>query len=182
MDPYRTIMLTKKKSGFSGRYSRADMERARANIERHEWARKIFAAFQEAADWWTAKGDEELYGLVPPDNPRSLAPGFENGCPLHGGSREAFATSLETPYRFQCQYGGEWWYNGAEITNPGTGEMVRMYDFGPGWVAPRGFPRAHDIYYFTAAYREFLLGALFSSPYPRILPDSVVRRASCHWA
>lgn len=175
MDPYRTIMLTQKRSGFTGRYSRADMDRAQENIARHDWAREIFRAFQEAADWWVAKEDEELYGLVPPDNPRALLPGFENGCPLHGGARGAFATSLETPYRFQCTIGGEWWYNGAEVTNPTSGEKVLVYDYGPGWVAPRGFPRAHDIYYFTAAYREFLLGVLFSTPYSQLLPGAVVR-------
>ena len=88
-----------------------------------------------------------------------------DGCPIHGGNRSTLESDMLHPYQWRCNIGGEWWYQGIEVENPGTGARVRVVDDGPGWVAPEGFMNAGVTYYFTGAYRCYLLYRLFSNPY-----------------
>jgi len=159
------VMRSKKPRGFMGIIDAADAARGRANAASRPWAKALAATILKDADWWVAQTDDYVYNLIPVGNPRALCPQFEKGCPLHGGARGSFDTTLETPYRWRCRKGGEEWYDGAEVTNPTTGEKVVVHDDGSGWLAPAGFPNAGRRYFFVAAYRYFLLGKLFSSPY-----------------
>ncbi|NUP99822.1 MAG: heparinase II/III family protein, partial [Armatimonadetes bacterium] len=135
------------------------------NAATRPWARDLARSIVKDADWWLGQSDQAVYNLVPVGNPRALCPNFERGCPLHGGARYSFEATLEQPYRWRCRQGGESWFDGAVIKNPTSGEEVTIHDDGHGWLAPPGFPEAGRRYYFVAAYRYFLLGKLFASPY-----------------
>jgi hypothetical protein len=159
------VMNEPKRQGFMGIIDRTDLERGHRNIATRAWARAAADRIIKDADWWLARSDEAIWRLIPEGNPRALCPSFEKGCPIHGGARYTFKATLEQPYRWTCGKGGEAWYDGAVVTNPGTGKQVTVRDDGHGWVAPDGFPNAGRRYYFIAAYRYFLLGKLFSGPY-----------------
>lgn len=159
------VMAVRKTRGFQSLIDREDLERGRRNVVVHPWAKRYAERVLRDADWWVAKPDEWVAGLIPEGNPRAICPSFERGCPLHGGARGSFTATIEAPYRWKCRQGGEEWFDGAEVTNPGTGTTVTVRDDGSGWLAPEGFPNAGRRYYFTAAYRYFLLGKLFASPY-----------------
>ena len=154
-----------KRQGLVGIYNRRDLERARRNAERLAWARDMVDQIVRDAGFWAGFSDETLYAMVPTQNPMALTVAQYDGCPIHGGNRSTLEGDLLHPYQWRCNLGGEWWYQGIEVVNPGTGETVRMVDDGPGWVAPEGFPNAGVTYYFTGAYRCYLLYRLFSSPY-----------------
>ncbi len=162
---YEKVIRRGKTRGFTGIYSREDLARARRNIERLPWAREMFEEVVRDAAFWVEKGDEEFYATIPTQNPLALTPAQYHGCPIHGGNRSNLETDLLHPYQWRCTLGGEWWHNGVEVVNPGTGQRVRMVDEGPGWVAPEGFPNAGTTYYFVGAYRCVLLYRLFSRPY-----------------
>ena len=164
------VMRSNKPRALMGMYDEEDLARALDNLERYGWARRIRDSIVAEADFWAAKSDEELYSLIPAENPRALVVSYNDGCPIHGGDRFAFHTSLEDFPRWQCAYGKEWWYSGAQITNPGTGEKVVVQDDGFGWVAPEGFLRPGTRYYFTGAARIWILGTLLSYPYKPALP------------
>lgn len=159
------VMAVPKTEGFQSVVNRADVERGRRNIATRSWAKSAADGAIRNADWWLGKPDEYIYELVPTGNPRALCPSFEKGCPIHGGARNSFTATLEKPYTWKCSKGGEEWYDGAVVTNPGTGEQVTVHDDGSGWLAPEGFPDAGRRFYFVAAYNYFVLGKLFSSPY-----------------
>jgi hypothetical protein len=142
-----------------------DVERGRRNVATHRWAADLAARIRQDADWWAARPDEYVHSLIPAGNPRAICPQFEKGCPLHGGARNTFTATLEKPYRWRCSKGGEEWHDGAVITHPKTGEQITVHDDGTGWLAPEGFPNAGRRYFFVAAYRYFLLGKLFATPY-----------------
>ncbi len=163
------VMKYAKTRGFMGIVNAEDHKRGLANVASRPWARKIAEKIIKDADYWLNQDDAYLRSLVPEGNPRALCPQFEKGCPIHGGARMSFDTTLETPYRWRCKKGGEWWYDGVSVVNPGTGKSVTVHDSGSGWLAPPGFTNAGRIYYFVAAYRYYLLGKLFLSPYE---PDS----------
>lgn len=158
-------MNPRKTRGFQGIVNREDVARGRENVATRPWAKRALESIQRDADWWVAKDDEFIRGLIPEGNPRAICPNFEKGCPIHGGARSTFSATLEKPYVWKCSKGGEEWYDGAVVKNPGTGEDVVVRDDGSGWLAPEGFPEAGRRYYFVAAYRYYLLGKLFSSPY-----------------
>jgi len=154
-----------KRRGFMAIIDHDDLERGRQNMATRKWARSFADQVTKDADWWVAQTDDFIYGLIPEGNPRAICPQFEKGCPIHGGARSSFTATLEVPYRWRCKKGGEHWYDGAVVENPGTGEPVTVRDDGRGWVAPPGFPNAGRRYFFVAAYRYFLLGTLFARPY-----------------
>ncbi|NSW57108.1 MAG: heparinase II/III family protein [Armatimonadetes bacterium] len=154
-----------KTRGFQGIVNREDVARGRENVATRPWAKQALEAIQRDADWWVAKDDQYIRSLIPGGNPRAICPSFEKGCPIHGGARSTFSATLEKPYVWKCSKGGEEWFDGAVVKNPATGEDVVVHDDGSGWLAPEGFPNAGRRYYFVAAYRYYLLGKLFSSPY-----------------
>jgi hypothetical protein len=159
------VMQQPKPRARMGVYNEEDLQRARRNVERYGWARRIADQLIADAEFWTAKSDQELYDLIPPDNPRALVVQYSYGCPLHGGFYATLQTSLETPYAWYCPTGDHWWKLGMTVQNPGTGGDVVIADDGSGWVAPEGFPHAGQRYWFVAAYRLYLLGVLYASPY-----------------
>lgn len=151
--------------GFQGIIDRDDVARGRKNVATRPWAKSALETIQRDADWWVAKDDQYIRGIIPEGNPRAICPNFERGCPIHGGARSTFSATLEKPYVWKCSKGGEEWFDGAVVKNPATGDDVVVQDDGTGWLAPEGFPEAGRRYYFVAAYRYYLLGKLFSSPY-----------------
>jgi len=158
-------MRNPKRQGFMGTVDRTDLERGRANVATRQWAKALANSIVKDADWWVARDDEFIYRLLPEGNPRAICPNFELGDPIHGGARQSFTATLEAPYRWKSIRGGEVWYDGAVIKNPGTGQEIIVHDDGNGWVAPEGFLHPGRRYYFVAAYRYFLLGRLFAGPY-----------------
>ncbi|MBI3921553.1 MAG: heparinase II/III family protein, partial [Armatimonadetes bacterium] len=160
-----TVMRTPKTRGFMGIINREDLARGRANIAKHPWAKHVVEGVCSQADWWLDKSDEYIYSLIPAENPRALCPSFEKGCPIHGGARNSFTATMDAPFRWKCNVGGEEWYGGAVLKNPKTGEEITVKDDGSGWKAPEGFSHPGLRYYFTAAYRYFILGKLFGNPY-----------------
>lgn len=162
---HETVIGDGKRQGLVGIYNREDLERARRNVERLDWAREMVDRIVRDADFWAQFSDETLYAMVPTQNPMALTVAQYDGCPIHGGNRSTFEGDLLHPYQWRCNLGGEWWYQGIEVENPGTGKRVRVMDGGLGWVAPPGFMNAGVTYYFVGAYRCFLLYRLFSSPY-----------------
>ncbi len=162
---YENVIGAGKRQGRVGIYNREDLERARRNAERLAWARDMVDEIVRDADFWARFSDETLYAMVPTQNPLALTVAQYDGCPIHGGNRSTLEGDLLHPYQWRCNIGGEWWYEGIEVENPGTGERVRVVDDGPGWVAPEGFMNAGVTYYFTGAYRCYLLYRLFSNPY-----------------
>lgn len=159
------VMRTPKTRGFMGIVNRDDRARGRANTAKYAWAKQAVESTCKQAEWWLNQSDEYIYSLIPPENPRALCPSFEKGCPIHGGARGSFTATMEAPFRWKCNAGGEEWYDGAIVKNPATGAEVTVRDDGSGWLAPAGFPNAGRRYYFVAAYRYFILGKLFGTPY-----------------
>jgi hypothetical protein len=159
------VLRAKKSRGLMGLYNAEDVARAQRNIERYDWAKRLFQQIQSAADFWVARSDEELYNLVPAENPRALVVSYSYGCPLHGGYYSTLQTAFDTPNQWFCPTGGEWWYPGLKVKNPGTGEEVTIEDDGHGWVAPKGFPHEGARYWFVGAYRLYRLGVLYAHPY-----------------
>ncbi len=159
------VMRRAKTRGFQSIIDRQDRDRGRQNAASRPWARKLAAQIIADADWWCAQTDEYVYGLIPAGNPRALCPSFELGCPIHGGARGTFTATLDQPYRWRCSKGGETWYDGCTVKHPESGAEVVVHDDGNGWLAPAGFLHPGRRYYFVAAYRYYLLGKLFASPY-----------------
>jgi hypothetical protein len=159
------VMSRPKTAGCMGIISREDLQRGRRNIATRPWARHVADAVIRDADWWVGQSDEFIYNLVPAGNPRALCPQFEKGCPIHGGARGSFTATLEKPNVWKCSKGGELWGDGLVVKHPQTNAEVTIHDDGNGWLAPEGFLHPGRRYYFTAAYRYFLIGKLFSGPY-----------------
>jgi hypothetical protein len=162
---FRSVMGEGKSKAMIGIYNREDVGRARKNMERLPWAREMAEEILKDADFWASFSDELLYAMVPTQHPLALTVAQYHGCPVHGGNRSTLEGDLLRPYQWRCNLGGEWWYSGKTVKNPGTGEEIQMKDDGDGWIAPEGFPNAGTTYYFTGAYRCWVLYRLFSSPY-----------------
>ncbi len=118
----------------------------------------------EWVNYWMAKSDEFIYDMISPDNPRSLVPNYNQGCPLHLGKSTTILPVWGKPNTYRCTFGGEEWAPGMQVKNPATGELLEIVDDGNGWQPPAGFPQ-HQMFYFTPAYRMFLLRMLISHPY-----------------
>ncbi len=118
----------------------------------------------EWVNYWMAKSDEFIYDMISPENPRSLVPNYNQGCPLHLGKSTSILPVWGKPNTYRCKFGGEEWAPGMKVKNPATGEMVEIVDDGKGWQPPEGFPQ-HQMFYFKPAYRMFLLRMLVSHPY-----------------
>ena len=162
---FQTVIKGGKRRGMVGIYNREDLDRARRNAERLAWARDMVDQIVRDAEFWAGFSDETLYAMVPTQNPMALTVAQYDGCPIHGGNRSTLESDMLHPYQWRCNIGGEWWYQGIEVENPGTGARVRVVDDGQGWVAPEGFMNPGVTYYFTGAYRCYLLYRLFSNPY-----------------
>lgn len=52
-----------------GLYSSADIERAKGNIERHEWARREFEAIRSRSEWWMNLPDDQIAEWIPEGTP-----------------------------------------------------------------------------------------------------------------
>ncbi len=118
----------------------------------------------EWVNYWMEKSDDFLYDMISADNPRSLVPNYNQGCPLHLGKSTSILPVWGKPNTYRCKFGGEEWAPGMKVKNPATGEMVEIVDDGKGWQPPEGFPQ-HQMFYFKPAYRMFLLRMLISHPY-----------------
>ena len=141
------------------------MDRARRNRASTAWGKAQAEKILKDAGWWLDKGDEFIYGMIHTQNPRAISPSYERGCPIHGGGRKCMRTNTALEYRWQCVIGGEWWYNGAVVENPSTGEPVEVWDDDDGWTAPEGFANPGTIYHFNSAWRYYVLSRLFFHPY-----------------
>ncbi|MFP3904257.1 MAG: heparinase II/III family protein, partial [Armatimonadota bacterium] len=143
--------------------------RGRGVKERVEklWAQYTPGEAPPEAGWveyWMDKSDEFIYDMISPENPRSLVPNYNQGCPLHKGNIRTLRPVWGKPDTFRCIEGGEEWAPGMTVENPETGEMVQIVDDGHGWQPPEGFPQRQK-FYFKASYRLFLIRMLISGPY-----------------
>jgi hypothetical protein len=163
-----------KKSGFSLRIKKSDVESARYNAEHTLWGKATKDHIFEVADYWASKSDDELFDLVPVGNPRALTPSQFFGDPLTGGNRGTLTTCLETPYRWYNQKTKEWWYPGKKVVNPLTKEEIIVEDNGEGFLLPEGFANPNTRCMLVAAYRSFILGMLMSKPYCPVITDTNV--------
>ncbi len=118
----------------------------------------------EWVEYWMGKSDDFIYEMISPENPRSLVPNYNEGCPLHLGKSTSILPVWGKPNTYRCKFGGEEWGPGMKVKNPATGEMLEIVDDGNGWQPPEGFPQ-HQMFYFRPAYRMFLLRMLISHPY-----------------
>lgn len=142
-----------------------EIARARRNRVATTWGRAQAEKILNDASWWLDKDDEFVYRMIPTQNPRAISPSYERGCPIHGGGRKCMRTNTSLEYRWQCVIGGEWWYNGAVVHNPATGEPVEVWDDDDGWIAPEGFANPGTIYHFNSSWRYYVLSKLFFHPY-----------------
>jgi hypothetical protein len=167
-----------KREGGTGAVGSAERARAARNRTSSDWARGVADRILKDAEWWLDKDDDFIYGMIPVENPRAISPSYERGCPIHGGGRRCMQTNTAMPYRWQCVIGGEWWYNGAQVQNPTTGEPVEVRDDGDGWIAPEGFANPGTVYYFQAGWRYYVLSKLFFHPYEPTIdsPDAYTGR------
>jgi hypothetical protein len=156
---------TEKKSGGTGPIGPAEITKARRNADQTGWGKKQADRILADASWWLQKSDDFIYDMIPPGNPRAISPSYERGCPIHGGGRKCMQTNTALSYKWQCVIGGEWWFNGAMVKNPSTGEMVEVCDEGDGWAAPEGFANPGTVYHFHSAWRYYVLSKLFFHPY-----------------
>ncbi|MDD3926712.1 MAG: heparinase II/III family protein [bacterium] len=159
-----------KEHGFSTSLSKEDFERVRETAGTVPWAQAAFDRIKRIADYWAAKPDEELYALIPAENPRAFAACYSFGCPICGTGKgwyatTALATTLETPNRWRCVTCGRWFGPGEEVEYD-TGKGIvkyRITDDGMGWKVPDGLPGSGKVCYFVAAWRQYLLNALLGS-------------------
>ncbi|NPV47659.1 MAG: hypothetical protein HPY69_11920, partial [Armatimonadetes bacterium] len=98
----------------SGRtfYTETMLATMHSNLQRHQWARDLQAAYVKEAESWASRDDAFLRAMViPPQVPRCYD--IHNlGCPIHG--TEANKTglykweySLDRPFKIRCPAGGE---------------------------------------------------------------------------
>ena len=153
-----------KKQGGTGPIGQAEQLRTRRNAQT-PWGKRQAEKILADANWFLDKSDDFIYEMIPPENPRAISPSYERGCPIHGGGRRCMQTNTALLYRWQCVIGWEWWFNGALVQNPTTGEEVEVWDEGDGWAAPEGFANPGTVYHFHSAWRYYVLSKLFFEPY-----------------
>ncbi len=119
---------------------------------------------EEWVQYWMSKTDEEIYGMISPENPRALVPSYAQGYPLLPGNINSFVPIWGKDGHFQSTHDGTEWGPGVKIKNPATGEMVEIVDDGQGWTPPEGFPN-HLPFRFKAAYRNYQIRKLVYFPY-----------------
>lgn len=180
VDPAVAVLVNEKTRGHT-MYRKEWIRRARENASNTAWGKEIARRILDVADYWAAKTDRELLDIVPTGNPRALTPGQYYGDPISGGNRFALVTCLETPYRWYNPKTKIWWYDGAKVKNPTTGEEVVVRDDGSGFLQPEGFAHPGARTYFVGAYRGYLIGMLTQHPYhsgagPDVIPGSSGRR------
>ena len=167
-------LMAEKRHGFTASIKKEDADRARRNAETTPWGSAMKDRILEVADYWVSRKDDDIFDMMVPANPHAMTPGQYYGDPISGGNRNAFRMCLERPYQYYNCVTGEWWYNGKEVANPGTGGKVVFRDDGPGFLAPEGFPHPNCLYMFTASYRYFLISVLLGLPYAPVLEDRSV--------
>lgn len=93
-------------------YTEAKLATMRTNLERHQWARDLQAAYLRDAESWAARDDAFLRAMViPPQVPRCYD--IHNmGCPVHGTEANKqglykWEYSLDRPFKIRCPAGGE---------------------------------------------------------------------------
>lgn len=156
-----------KNRSYTGVFSQKDFDQVRKNIKKYSWAKDIFNNIKKDADYWATKSDEDLYNLIPSENPRAFCPCYSFGCPICGTGKDVqtygtLITSLDTPNRWQCTTCGRWWGPDEEIeykTEKGTIKF-NIKDDGYGWRIPKGLPGYGHTCYFVAAYRLYILYTL----------------------
>ena len=148
-----------KERAFAGLGTEAAVEKARARYKAGDPPPDA-----EWVDYWMGKSDQFIYDMISPDNPRSLVPNYNEGCPLHLGKSSTILPVWGKPDTFRCKFGHEEWAPGMKVKNPATGELVEIVDDGQGWRPPEGFPQRRE-FYFKAAYRMYMLRSAISNPY-----------------
>lgn len=119
----------------------SDVERAKINVKRFEWANHYFAEVRKGADKWAAMSDDQLCSLVPSVG-SVFAYGFA-GCPV-------------------CGANWPWWGEGvASLDKPGQATCPKCKrtfpdadhpDSGQGWHDPK----SGKTFYFVGCYNSFV--------------------------
>ncbi len=96
-------------------YTPEEMDNARRNIARYDWARAERDAVIETCATWMARSDEEVWQLVTGQSiPRGIHVNADLGCPSCGRDVYAFGNypwnvSLARPWKLECPSCGEVW-------------------------------------------------------------------------
>lgn len=150
-----TFLLTAASSGWTKTarsYYDADvMARVRTKIEAHDWAQAQVDAARQAAEWYLAMGDDELWEFVPPpEQLRAINVNIGHDCPYCGPeiTRKAghypWILDRDLPFKLKCpvcerifpENDFEPWNTEGLEGKPESGE--RIIDRGLGWVGPDG--------------------------------------------
>lgn len=121
----------------------ADVERARANLDRYPWLAPWFAEQQKTADEWLERSDEWLLSMIP-EGGACFAYGF-TGCPICGASWGTWGgarCSWDNPRHVTCANGHV--LPDDEHPDPGTG-----------YVGPDG-----RIHYFIGSWNAWVVETL----------------------
>jgi hypothetical protein len=125
--------------------NKRDIERARANREKHAWAKSAAEKLLAEADAWAAKSDEDLVKLLPGPS-ACYAYGF-SGCPICGGTLAAWwgaggVASLDDPGHIRC-------VNGHRLPDEAHP------DPGDGWTNKDG-----KKFYWVGTYNSFVIDTI----------------------
>jgi len=138
-------------------YTEARIQTMRANLEKHEWARKQRDDIFAKANRWARYDDEKLRTLViPPQVPRCYEVSNQ-GCPIHGVGA-SYTVDFDRPFKVKCRIGGEEYpsndfaaflASGLKDRSLLTGDYA---DDGWGWHKPGDKSPAN--YWFVAYYAQ----------------------------
>ncbi|HCA47348.1 MAG TPA: hypothetical protein DEP45_08285, partial [Armatimonadetes bacterium] len=81
-----------------GLYTDADIQRAKQNIERHEWAQREFDAIKSRCEWWMNLPDEEIATWIPEGTPFRVC-----DCPNCGAAWGVGPWTFLSDGRTQCK-------------------------------------------------------------------------------
>ena len=79
-----------------GLYREADIRRAKENLRRHEWARKVLAGFRATADFWMQLPDDQIAAWIP-----DLTPIRVMDCPKCGANWD-YAWQFQPDLTIKC--------------------------------------------------------------------------------